>query len=146
VLTTRVVRTTCNFVHVTSHLASLLDQPGYFDSPARWAVAWTENKPVDVRFIEWMPFGGNAWCVSEKDAKLAQMLGQLQSFIAVFASHTWTNLPRLGQPNTFLAVVPSCNAYMYCVPHYIIVAAQGRHEIFVLCGYVEENTSYISGN
>lgn len=24
-------------------------------------VAWTKETPVDVRFIEWMPFHGNAW-------------------------------------------------------------------------------------
>ena len=24
-------------------------------------VSWTESLPVDVRFIEWMPFGGNKW-------------------------------------------------------------------------------------
>ena len=46
---------------------------------------------------------------SEKDAKLAQKLGQLQHFIAVFPwelySHgnTWANLHILGQPNTLLA-------------------------------------------
>mgnify|MGYP001191145061 CR=1 FL=1 len=24
-------------------------------------VGWTKDMPVDVRFIEWMPFGGNEW-------------------------------------------------------------------------------------
>lgn len=27
-------------------------------------VALTEHKDIDVRFIEWMPFGGNAWSAS----------------------------------------------------------------------------------
>jgi hypothetical protein len=49
-----------------------------------------------------------AWLASEKDAKLAQKLGQLQPFIAVFPQRyrtAWTNLHILGQPNTFLAAV-----------------------------------------
>ena len=40
---------------------------------------------------------------SEKDAKLAQKLGQLQSFIAVFPQECNGQLASLGQPNTFLA-------------------------------------------
>jgi hypothetical protein len=40
---------------------------------------------------------------SEKDAKLAQKLGQLQPFIAVLPRNAWPNLHLLGQPNTFLA-------------------------------------------
>jgi hypothetical protein len=40
---------------------------------------------------------------SEKYAKLAQKLGKLQSFIAVFPQKCMANLYILGQPNTFLA-------------------------------------------
>jgi hypothetical protein len=40
---------------------------------------------------------------SKKDAKLAQKLGQLQPFIAVFPQECMANLHLLGQPNTFLA-------------------------------------------
>ena len=40
---------------------------------------------------------------SEKDAKLAQKLGQLQPFVAVFLQECMANLHLLGQPNTFLA-------------------------------------------
>ena len=39
---------------------------------------------------------------SEKDAKLAQNLGQLQRFIAVLPQECMANLHLLGQPNTFL--------------------------------------------
>ena len=39
---------------------------------------------------------------SEKDAKLAQKLGQLQPFIVVLHRNTWADLHFLGQPNTFL--------------------------------------------
>ena len=39
---------------------------------------------------------------SEKDAKSAQKLGQLQPFIAVFLQ-AWANMHLLGQPNTSLA-------------------------------------------
>ena len=42
---------------------------------------------------------------SEKDAKLAQKLGQLQPFIAVSHRNAWANWHLLGQPNTFLAAV-----------------------------------------
>jgi hypothetical protein len=43
---------------------------------------------------------------SANDAKLAQKLGQLQPFIAVFSCrNTWANLHLLGQPNTVLAQV-----------------------------------------
>jgi hypothetical protein len=42
--------------------------------------------------------------LSEKDTKLAQKLGQLQPFIAVFPQESWANLHCLGQPNTFLAL------------------------------------------
>jgi hypothetical protein len=45
---------------------------------------------------------------SEQDAKLAQKLGQLQPFIAVFPQECWANLQLLGQPNTLLAI--SCTA------------------------------------
>ena len=40
---------------------------------------------------------------SEKDAKLAQKLGQLQPFIAVFPQECMRHLHLLGQPNTFFA-------------------------------------------
>ena len=40
---------------------------------------------------------------SEKDAKLAQKLGQLQPFIAVYPQESMGQLDLLGQPNTFLA-------------------------------------------
>jgi hypothetical protein len=40
---------------------------------------------------------------SEKDAKLAQKLGQLQPFRAVLPHESWANLYILGQPNTLLA-------------------------------------------
>jgi hypothetical protein len=40
---------------------------------------------------------------SEKDAKLAQKLGQLQPFPALFPRECMANLHILGQPNTFLA-------------------------------------------
>ena len=40
---------------------------------------------------------------SEKDAKLAQQLGQLQPFTAVFPQEAWANWHILGQANTFLA-------------------------------------------
>ena len=40
---------------------------------------------------------------SEKDAKLAQKLGQLQPFIAVLPQECMANLHLLRHPNTFLA-------------------------------------------
>ena len=41
----------------------------------------------------------------EKDAKLAQKLGQLQPFIAAFPQECiWGNLHLLGQPNTFFSL------------------------------------------
>ena len=43
---------------------------------------------------------------SEKVAKLAQKLGQLQPFIAVFPQKCMANLHLLGQPNTVLAAAP----------------------------------------
>ena len=41
----------------------------------------------------------------EKDATLAQKLGQLQPFVAVFPQECTGQLASLGQPNTFLAFV-----------------------------------------
>ena len=46
---------------------------------------------------------GGGHGASEKDVKLAQKLGQLQPFIAVFPQECMANLRLLGQPNTFLA-------------------------------------------
>ena len=43
---------------------------------------------------------------SEKDAELAQKLGQLQPFLAVFSQECMANLHLLGQPNTFRAARP----------------------------------------
>ena len=40
---------------------------------------------------------------SEKDTKLAQKLGQLEPFIAVFPQECMGQLAYFGQPNTFLA-------------------------------------------
>ena len=46
-----------------------------------------------------------------KDANLAQKLGQLQPFIAVFPSmNAWANLHRLSQPDTFLTHRPTALA------------------------------------
>jgi hypothetical protein len=42
--------------------------------------------------------------VSEKGAKLAQKLGQLQPFIAVSHMNAWVNLHLLGHPNAVLTV------------------------------------------
>ena len=44
---------------------------------------------------------------SEKDAKLAQKLGQLQPFVAVFLQECMANLHLLGQPNSFFAAAPA---------------------------------------
>ena len=46
--------------------------------------------------------GGGA---SEKDAKLAQKLGQLQSFLSGYHRNVWANTHLLGQPNAFLAQI-----------------------------------------
>jgi hypothetical protein len=43
--------------------------------------------------------------LSEKEAKLAQKLGQLQHFIAIFPSNAWADCHLLGQPDTFFALV-----------------------------------------
>ena len=40
---------------------------------------------------------------SEKATKLAQKLGQLQPFVAVFLQECMANLHLFGQPNSFLA-------------------------------------------
>ena len=42
-------------------------------------------------------------CKGEKDAKLAQKMGQLQPFITVFSRENMANLHLLGQPDTSLA-------------------------------------------
>ena len=34
---------------------------GFNDDELVDFVEWTREKPVEVRFIEWMPFGGNSW-------------------------------------------------------------------------------------
>ena len=34
---------------------------GFNDDELVDMVAWTQDTPVEVRFIEWMPFDGNAW-------------------------------------------------------------------------------------
>ena len=50
--------------------------------------------------------GGHVWDVtyeSEKDAKLAQKLGQLQPFLVYYHRNARAHLHLLGQPNTFLA-------------------------------------------
>ena len=56
---------------------------------------------------DWLLHG--ACLNSEKDAKLAQELGQLQPCIAVFPRNMWANLHLLGQPNTILSC--SCRAW-----------------------------------
>jgi hypothetical protein len=60
----------------------------------------TASTRSSARWRAWRPCSP-----SEKDAKLAQKLGQLQPFIAVFRQEciAWANLYILGQPNTFLA-------------------------------------------
>jgi hypothetical protein len=47
--------------------------------------------------------GGESAAESDKVAKLAQKLGQLRSFLAVFPQECVANLHLLGQPNTFSA-------------------------------------------
>ena len=48
--------------------------------------------------------------VSEKDAKLARKLGQLQPFLVVFPQECKGQLGSFGQPNIFLAAVPGVGA------------------------------------
>ena len=48
---------------------------------------------------------------SEQDAKLAQKLGQLQTFLAVSPQERRVNLHLLGLPTTFLARVTSSRAH-----------------------------------
>ena len=43
---------------------------------------------------------------NEKDAKLAQKLGQLQPFALYSRRNAWANLHLSGQPKTFLAMLP----------------------------------------
>jgi hypothetical protein len=50
--------------------------------------------------------------LSEKDVKLAQKLGQLQSFTADSHRNAWANLHILGQPNTFLALCSDCREHL----------------------------------
>ena len=47
--------------------------------------AWAAREPIEVRFIEWMPFGGNAWerrqlvPMAETRARIEAALGRLQA-------------------------------------------------------------------
>ena len=44
-------------------------------------IEWTKNKPISVRFIEFMPFGGNQWNWDKKVTQ-QQMLAKINKFYA----------------------------------------------------------------
>jgi len=49
-------------------------------------VGWTKDMPVDVRFIEWMPFGGNEWN-DEKFFSYSDMLAEIRGVYPGFTKH-----------------------------------------------------------
>ena len=55
---------------------------GLNDSEINDFVEWTKDKPVHVRFIEFMPFRGNRW-TSNKVFTMQQMLEVIEEKYAV---------------------------------------------------------------
>ncbi|WDF66829.1 GTP 3',8-cyclase MoaA [Sphingobacterium oryzagri] len=49
-------------------------------------VAWTKKAPIQIRFIEFMPFSGNHWN-NEKTYTLDQMLNNIQAHYTIEALH-----------------------------------------------------------
>ena len=68
----------------------------------KWSRLWRCDLDDSWKTME--SGSGNMRPTSEKDAKLAQKLGQLQPSLAVPHSKAWANSHLLGQPNTFLAI------------------------------------------
>ncbi len=63
---------------------------GFNDNEINDFIAWTAHNPIQVRFIEFMPFSGNKW-TSNKVFALNDMLALI--------SEQYSFLPLLGDPN-----------------------------------------------
>jgi len=76
--------------HKISVKINVVVMKGLNDSEINDFVAWTQHNPVQIRFIEFMPFSGNKW-TSNKMYSLEQIKTEIEK--------KYTVLPVMGKPN-----------------------------------------------
>lgn len=102
---------------------------GVNDSELTDFVAWTADTPVDVRFIEFMPFDGNRW-TSNKVVSLQEMLAQIGECYDFFSlpggyNDTAKGYQVIGHAGTF-SVISTMSAPFCSTCNRMRLTADGR--------------------